>query len=149
MSKQFGIRERGNPNAEVKFFDWQNASELVSHGRFEWASGGSGAQEFAKAKKLAVKNNTKPEGFEHLDEVNASDDDDDDHVSTTPEPVPAPKVSVEQVASTKTEAKDPYAEMTKEELFAEATKRELNPDKRQGTKTLQNLLRDDDAAKEG
>lgn len=148
MSKTFAIKERGNPNAEVKHLDWQNASELVSHGRFEWASGGSGAEEFATAKKQAKVTNTKPDGFEHLEEVKeSSDDDDDERGGSAPAPAPAPKVTVETVAQTKTEEKDPLAEMTREELYAEAVKRELDPDKRLGTKSLLTMIREDKVKK--
>lgn len=151
MSTKYNVKRKGDTTGKVVSLDWQNASELVALGNFEWASGGSGSKEFVKAQKEARSGNTKPEGFDHLSAVKDDEDDDqdDDTRGSTPLAVAAVEpVSIATVASTKVEEKDPLAELTREELMVEAEKLveagklDKAPDKRLGTKSLLTLVRE-------
>lgn len=144
----YNIRLRAD-HSKTAIHNWQNASELVSHGFWEWADGGNGAKQFSKAKKEAKVVNTKPQGFDHLEAVEddeAGDDDDDDNTPVAPtKPVVEQKpITVADVAKIEVPepVNDPYVDMSRDELFAACDKVGLKPDKRLGTKNLITLLRD-------
>jgi hypothetical protein len=132
--------------------NWQNASELVSHGFWEWASGGDGSKEFSKAKKDAKVNNTKPQGFDHLDAPEDGDDDEDEDERGSKQPKAAPVEPVKPIQTmipvteaakvdVEPEPNDGYEDMDRDELFAAAEKAGLKLDKRLGTKNLIVALR--------
>lgn len=134
VKKQFFIREKANPSHVISA-DWQNASELVQHGFWEWAKG-TGAKEFAEAQRLAMKN-PGTEGFEkEVADTPVTEDDDSDEEEPAPVHEPEKDEAPDPAPAVPAAAVPELEDMTREELFELAAERGLTVDKRLGTKNL-------------